>query len=210
MPSTGSLSTLTTPTSTRNSRLSGNQCSRITSYSQQEGGAKGGSTLTKEEKIQKAKELQEAIRKKRVEEDKRNAEEAEKMRIRMTKEISEAKRKLEEQQKLIAIEQQKREKMEFMSAKQQMLEQLRRDKEERFGKQFAGAAVEAEKPKPAGPQGIELVKHGLKTVRTIYTEDRQPGVAKTCFKTCHVYLGNVLKDREEEKYKRINLGNEAF
>ena len=33
---------------------------------------------------------------------------------------------------------------------------------------------------------------------------------KTCFKTCHVYLGNLLKDPNEEKYKRINLSNEAF
>ena len=92
-----------------------------------------------------------------------------------------------------------------------MLEQLKRDKEERFGKKFGGegptAVVET---KPSGPQGIELVKHGLKTVRLLYTEDRQPGVMKTCFKTCHVYLGNLLKDPNEEKYKRINLSNEAF
>ena len=33
---------------------------------------------------------------------------------------------------------------------------------------------------------------------------------KTCFKTCHVYLGNVLKDPTEEKFRRINLSNEAF
>jgi hypothetical protein len=33
---------------------------------------------------------------------------------------------------------------------------------------------------------------------------------KTCFKTCHVYLGNLLKDPNEEKFKRINLSNEAF
>ena len=91
---------------------------------------------------------------------------------------------------------------------------MRRDKEERFGKQAAvggGAPVATmEAPKTAGPQGIELVKHGLKTVKTLYTEDRQPGVAKTCFKTCQVYLTNVLKDRNEEKFQKINIGNEAF
>jgi len=47
-------------------------------------------------------------------------------------------------------------------------------------------------------------------VRTLYTEDRNPGVAKTCFKTIHVYLNNILKDVNEEKYRKINLGNEAF
>ena len=47
-------------------------------------------------------------------------------------------------------------------------------------------------------------------MRTLYTEDRQPGVAKTAFKTISVYLGNVMKDPNEEKFKKINLGNEAF
>lgn len=64
--------------------------------------------------------------------------------------------------------------------------------------------------KPAGPSGIELVKHGLKIVKTLYTEDRQPGVAKTCFKTCQIYLTNVLKDRNEEKFQKINMTNDAF
>ena len=57
---------------------------------------------------------------------------------------------------------------------------------------------------------IEQVKHGIKTVKTIYTEDRQPGIGKTCFKTITVYLGNIIKDASEEKYRKINLTNEAF
>ena len=47
-------------------------------------------------------------------------------------------------------------------------------------------------------------------MKTLYTEDRQPGIAKTCFKTCQIYLTNVLKDRNEEKFQRINMSNEAF
>jgi hypothetical protein len=47
-------------------------------------------------------------------------------------------------------------------------------------------------------------------VRTLYTEDRNPGVAKTCFKTISVYLTNVLKNPSEEKFRKINLLNEAF
>ncbi len=35
-------------------------------------------------------------------------------------------------------------------------------------------------------------------------------MAKTCLKTCSVYIGNVLKDVNEEKYRRINSENEAF
>ena len=47
---------------------------------------------------------------------------------------------MDEQQVKIGLEQAKREKQEFMSAKQQMLEQLRRDKEERFGKKIDGTS----------------------------------------------------------------------
>jgi hypothetical protein len=93
-----------------------------------------------------------------------------------------------------------------------MLELLQKEKEERFGKKFtSGQASEgpAATTKPT-ISGVELVKHGLKLVRTLYTEDRNPGVAKTCFKTIHVYLTNALKDPNEEKFRRINLGNEAF
>jgi hypothetical protein len=45
---------------------------------------------------------------------------------------------MEEQQTKIALEQAKREKQEFLSAKQKMLDQLKRDKEERFGKKIEG------------------------------------------------------------------------
>lgn len=57
---------------------------------------------------------------------------------------------------------------------------------------------------------IDTIKHGIKTVKTLYTEDRQPGVAKLCFKTISVYVGNVVKDPNESKYQSINLTNEAF
>mmetsp|Transcript_10040 Transcript_10040/g.9979 ORF Transcript_10040/g.9979 Transcript_10040/m.9979 type:complete len:144 (-) Transcript_10040:386-817(-) len=99
------------------------------------------STLSKEEKLKKAKELQEQIRKRRVEEDKRNAEVSEKNRILATKQLQIAKRQMDEQQQKIQIEQNRREKEEFNRAKQQMLDQLKRDKEERFGKKFAGEAA---------------------------------------------------------------------
>ena len=93
-----------------------------------------------------------------------------------------------------------------------MLEQLERDKQERFGKGGAkvggsSGTTEAVQPKK---DPVEMIKHGLKTVRTLYTEDRNPGVAKTCFKTISVYLTNVLKNPTEEKFRKINLANEAF
>ena len=47
---------------------------------------------------------------------------------------------MEEQQQKLAIDMQKKEKLEFLSAKQRMLDQLKRDKEERFGKKFGDDA----------------------------------------------------------------------
>lgn len=57
---------------------------------------------------------------------------------------------------------------------------------------------------------IDIVKASVKMVKTVYTEDRNPGVAKTCLKTCTVYINNVLKDVNEEKFRKINSENEAF
>ena len=99
-----------------------------------------------------------------------------------------------------------------MDAKQQMLEQLRRDKEERFGKGASTGEVQADGTVVAKKQDPPLVrvKNGIKIIQTVYTEDRNPGVAKTCFKTLGIYLKNVLKVPAEEKFQKINMGNEAF
>jgi hypothetical protein len=142
------------------------------------------------------------------------AEEQEKNRIRITKELALAKKRMEEDQQKIDMDRQRREKKEFEDAKRRMLEQLERDKQERFGKSGAtGLPTGGTVPTQAAPkkmEPIEQVKHGLKTVRTLYTEDRQPGLAKTCFKTISVYLTNILKNPTEEKYRKINLTNDAF
>ena len=47
---------------------------------------------------------------------------------------------------------------------------------------------------------LTMIKNGIKIVMTAYTEDNHPGVAKTCFATCAIYAGNVLKDVNDPKY----------
>ena len=47
-------------------------------------------------------------------------------------------------------------------------------------------------------------------MKTLYTELRAPGVAKTCLKTCSTLCKNVMKDPENEKFKKINCDNEAI
>jgi len=163
--------------------------------------------LNPEEAAKKARELQERIRKNRVEKDKQMALEQEKDRMRYTKEIAEAKRKQEEQQRIRDLDYRKKEKMELEKEKQKMLEVLKRDKEERFGKK---AGLTAEEAKKAEIPPIDRVSQGIKTVKTVYTDVRNPGVANQCLKTIQTYVGNIIKNPEEEKFRRINLKNEAF
>ena len=85
-----------------------------------------------------------------------------------------------------------------------MREILERDKRERFGGKLP--SEESKKPEKTPAQ---LVEHGIKTVKTLYTELRAPGVAKTCLKTCCTFIRNVLKDPSNEKFRRVNLDNEA-
>ena len=61
----------------------------------------------------------------------------------MVKEMGKAKKMAEETEHRLAVEQQMREKEKLKKEKEAMLEQLRRDKEERFGKKFAGKGGEA-------------------------------------------------------------------
>jgi hypothetical protein len=58
--------------------------------------------------------------------------------------------------------------------------------------------------------GKELAEVGINTVATLYTEFRTPGMAQTCFKTCSTLIGNLLKDPSNEKFRRVNMDNEAI
>lgn len=160
--------------------------------------------LTKEEKMQKAKELQDRLRKKREAEDKKLAEQQEEDRKRFNKELQMAKRKMEEAQANIRMEADKREKKEFMNAKKEMEELLRKEKCERAGIKYVPGEAAVVKVKPS----IDQVKEGIKIVNTLYTEERSPGVAKMLFKTFHTFCKNVAKSPDDEKFRVINLSND--
>ena len=90
-----------------------------------------------------------------------------------------------------------------------MREILERDKRERFGGSAADYAAHEKKNQKTPAQ---LVEHGIKTVKTLYTEMRAPGVAKTCLKTVCTFLKNVQKvngDEANEKFRKVNLDNAA-
>lgn len=67
-----------------------------------------------------------------------------------------------------------------------------------------------EKEEKKEKTGKDLSELGITTVATLYTDFRAPGVAQTCFKTCNVLIGNLLKDPSNEKFRRVNLDNEAI
>ena len=166
--------------------------------------------LSVQERVALAEAKIKAARERRKVEDEKNAREAEAARRRGDKELAAAKRIAKEREQEVAFAQQKKEKAEFLAAKRKMQIQLERDKCERLGVPFDETKfLQQEKEKSKGSP-MDQIKHGVKTVMTLYTEDRQPGVAKTCFKTCSVYAGNALKDVNDPKYQSINLANEAF
>jgi hypothetical protein len=154
--------------------------------------------------LAKAKELQARARAIRAQKEAENAKESEEMRKRMDKEIAAAKVKAEEQEWANAIEQRKREKAELEREKERMRKQLELDRRERFG----GNPPPLEEKKPQKTP-VEQIEHGITTVKTLYTEMRAPGVAKLCLKTCCTFIRNLMKDPDNEKFRRINLDNEA-
>lgn len=81
-----------------------------------------------------------------------------------------------------------------------MLLQLEMDRCERAGIPYNEDEALAKIMKKQEKPPIEDIKHGIKTVKTLYTEDRAPGVAKTCLKTIGIYTGNVMKDPSDPKF----------
>lgn len=79
---------------------------------------------------------------------------------------------------------------------------------ERFGDQWQSKVAQKEEAKEKS--GKDLAETGIATIATLYTEFRAPGVAQTCFKTLITLLSNVLKDPTNEKFRKVNLDNEAI
>jgi len=120
-------------------------------------------------------------------EDDKNRVENEQARVKMDKEMAAAKRIADEQEFDRSIDLRKIEKAEQAREMARMREQLERDRRERFGGTGKTTAEEAKIQKTPA----QLVEHGIKTVTTLYTEFRAPGVAKTCLKTVSTFIKNI-------------------
>lgn len=159
--------------------------------------------LTPEEAAAKARELQERLRKKRAEEEKALSLEQERNRLRAGKELNMARQTYEEAEAKRAAEARLREKRLQEKELAEIKEQVRREKEARFGKAFPTDS------KPQVPPR-EQMANAIKAIKTLYPQHRAPDVARTAAATLRVYLNNLLVNPSEEKFRRIRKDNRAF
>ncbi|KAK6914288.1 PUB domain [Dillenia turbinata] len=176
---------------------------------------------TPEEVKMKAQELRERARKKKEEEEKRMEREREKERIRVGKELLEAKRIEEENERKRILALRKAEKEEEKRAREKIRQKLEEDKAERRRK----LGLPPEDPatiKPAAPVvdekktmlpikpaiKAEQMRECLRSLKHNCKDD--DARVKRAFQTLLTYIGNVAKNPDEEKFRKIRLSNASF
>lgn len=178
-------------------------------------------SLTEEEKKMKLLELRERARKKKEEEERRMEREKEKERIRIGKELLEAKRIEEENERKRLIAFRKAEKEEERRALEKIRKKLEEDKAERRRK----LGLPPEDPAAAKPSEpvVEEKKSALpvkpvtkaeqmrECLRSLKKNHKDEDArVKKAFQTLFTYAGNVVKNPDEEKFRKIRLSNQAF
>lgn len=120
------------------------------------------------------------------------------------KEIAKAKREMEEAEMKRFAENYQREKKEAELEKRRMMEQLARDKEERFGKKF-DTFTQQETKKEHTP--FENFDYYIKAHKTLFPKFRAQDETLTCFNTLRVILNNIVKNPNEEKFRKVKWTN---
>ncbi|CAD5178869.1 unnamed protein product [Musa acuminata subsp. malaccensis] len=186
-------------------------------------------SLTPEEIKMKAEELRERARKKKEEEERKTEREREKERIRIGKELLEAKRIEEENERKRILALRKAEKEEEQRAREKIRQKLEEDKAERRRKlglppedpvsSKPSAAPEEQKKaliisnkfsflpvKPATK--AERMRDCLRSLKQHHKDE--DAKVKRAFQTLLTYVGNVAKNPNEEKFRKIRLNNPTF
>ncbi|KAL5781403.1 hypothetical protein ACOSP7_006432 [Xanthoceras sorbifolium] len=178
-------------------------------------------SLTPEEIKIRAQELKERARKKKEEEEKRMEREREKERIRIGKELLEAKRIEEDNERKRLLALRKAEKEEEKRAREKIRQKLEEDKAERRRKlglppedpatvKPSAPAVEEKKSSlPIRPATkTEQMRECLRSLKQNHKDD--DAKVKRAFQTLLTYVGNVAKNPNEEKFRKIRLNNQTF
>ncbi|OIW17990.1 hypothetical protein TanjilG_31363 [Lupinus angustifolius] len=177
-------------------------------------------SLTPEELRAKQQELRERARKKKEEEEKRTEREREKERIRIGKELLEAKRIEEDNERKRILALRKAEKEEERRAREKIKQKLEEDKAERRRK----LGLPPEEPSVAKPAPVveekksflpvrpatkaEQMRECLRSLKQNHKED--DARVKRAFQTLLTYVGNVARNPDEEKFRKIRLTNQSF
>ncbi|CAL0329674.1 unnamed protein product [Lupinus luteus] len=177
-------------------------------------------SLTPEELRVKQQELRERARKKKEEEEKRTEREREKERIRIGKELLEAKRIEEENERKRILALRKAEKEEERRAREKIKQKLEEDKAERRRR----LGLPPEEPSVAKPAPVveekksflpirpatkaEQMRECLRSLKQNHKED--DARVKRAFQTLLTYVGNVARNPDEEKFRKIRLTNQSF
>ncbi|KAB2075369.1 hypothetical protein ES319_A07G217600v1 [Gossypium barbadense] len=168
----------------------------------------------------KEQELRDRVRMKNRDEEKKLEREREKERIRAGKALLEAKRIAEEneRQRLLALR--KAEKEEEKRAREKVLKKLDLDKLER--KQALGLPLENRAANPPLPSiqeeksslpvksvsKADHMRECLRSLKLAYKDDNAK--VKKAFQTLLIYVGNVARSPDEEKFRKIRLSNPKF
>ncbi|XP_060676124.1 uncharacterized protein LOC107426643 isoform X1 [Ziziphus jujuba] len=176
--------------------------------------------ITEEMKI-KAQELRNRTRKKREDEEKKSERQREKERIRAGKELLEAKRVAEENERKRILALQKKEREDEQRAREKIRWKLEQDKLERGsrlglpsknpapGRLSTHLLQEKENSLPVKTVTMaELMRECLRSLKRNHKDD--DGKVRRAFQTLLIYLGNVARNPNEEKYRKIRLSNPLF
>jgi hypothetical protein len=171
-----------------------------------------------------------AKRAEREEEEKVDETEREKQRRMMGKEMAKTKEQLDAEQRKREAYLRKKEKEEFKKERQRLREELARDRAERAGqkgKLSSRLGVDGYKPDgiqydvPADDQHAhEAAEHKPKKPKADAAKMDEyiarvsgyqaGGDGGKCLKVLKVYVGNVVDNPAEEKYKSINIENKGY
>mmetsp|Transcript_13975 Transcript_13975/g.35241 ORF Transcript_13975/g.35241 Transcript_13975/m.35241 type:complete len:294 (+) Transcript_13975:87-968(+) len=192
------------------------------------GEKEGGDARELPERAAKTKEEKEAILKKKLEEIKRKKEEEEKRldkereanRIVAGKELSQQQRLLADEERKRLAEFRKREKEENRKAKQKILDEIARDQAERRSRNGGKGLETRQDQGPAKDAGSEKdniwgakpisTQTKLREVLVAVKQKYSKEMAETAFRTLGIYVGNLAKDPEAEKFRSIRSTNKAF
>ncbi|KAF4367488.1 hypothetical protein G4B88_003692 [Cannabis sativa] len=165
----------------------------------------------------KAQELRDQARKNN-EEEKRFEREREKKRISYGKELMEAKRVLEENERKRYLALKQSDKEEEKRAKEKIKWKLEQDKLERRGKvqmplkSPAKQSVVQQKQISHDPimsvSKVELMSECLRSLKRNHMDNEAK--VRRAFQTLLTYVGNVARDPNQEKFRKIRMSNPKF